>query len=135
MAIESLADIQNHLSNNASHQSKSWLQETNVDSPEFREDHPYLSKLLSPRTGLDTARDFAYGMGKGAANIAQMVNPNAPDMPDIRSKNPSSLATAAGQFLPSMVAGGSSLIGQAISAGLYGSTQAKPEQENLLLPN
>lgn len=54
--------------------------------------------LKEPATGVEQLSGYAYGMGKGAQDVAQTVNPDAPDMPDIRiGKNRSPSAEFLGE--------------------------------------
>ncbi|MHB1222321.1 MAG: hypothetical protein ACYC0J_10030 [Gammaproteobacteria bacterium] len=117
----------------------------------------------SPATHI---QDFAGGVAKGAQNIAALLGEGgqaiasgltggyAPTT-DIReemglgkdrpvdlggliaSKNPNPLIMGAGQYAPAIAYGGASIPGQAISAGMYGMTQADPDEQNMfgLLPN
>ena len=53
----------------------------------------------------------------------------------ISSKNPSGLAQGIGKFLPAMAAGGASIPGQMLAAGVYGGATANPDEQNLIAPN
>jgi len=90
------------------------------------------------RTPVDTLRDVASGMAKGGENIARLAfGDNAAAPANIASDNPNPLAVGIGQNLPALVSGGTSLLGQALSQGLYGMTQASPNEKNAfgLLPS
>jgi hypothetical protein len=79
----------------------------------------------------DIILDMIYGFGKSGANIAKLINKNAPDMPDIRSKNSDPLAVNIGQGLP-FAAGGASLLGAIGGGAAYGATQYDPGQQGII---
>ncbi len=89
-------------------------------------------KLAMNRTPFGLVRDAIYGFGNDAANIAKLVNPSAPTMPDIREQNPSSLAQGIGSYAPFAIAGGSGLLGSSLGAGAYGATQFDPNQKGFI---
>src|SRR5579872_2580636 len=82
--------------------------------------------------GSDILRDMIYGFGKSSANIAKLIYKNAPDMPDIRSKNSNSLAVGLGQYAPFAIGGGASLLGSTVGAGTFGATQYEPGQKGFI---
>lgn len=83
-------------------------------------------------TPFGNVRDFLYGWGHAGANLAQLVNPNAPAMPDIRPQNSNPAAEALGQYAPFAISGGSSLLGSTLGAGAYGATQYDPSQHGMI---
>lgn len=97
---------------------------------DWKYEHPYLSKLWEPQTGLGKVGDVAYGFGKVGSKIAKSVNPNAPDMPHFGKGEASGLYSGIGQALPGLLTGGGSLLGQAVAAGGWGAAQASPNEEN-----
>jgi hypothetical protein len=82
--------------------------------------------LGSDENPFGNVRDFAYGLGHGASNVAKTIYSGAPEMPDIRQEHPSAISEKLGQYLPAMLLGGPSLAGQAVASGLYGMTQGNP---------
>lgn len=91
-----------------------------------------LFPYMKPSNALDQLRSAVYGFGKAGAGIAKTFNPNAPEMPDIRSNNPSPVAEAFGSYAPFAIAGGPTLLGSTIGAGAYGATQYDPNQPGLI---
>lgn len=97
------------------------------------------------------AQNIAALLGEGGQTIASMATGGrAPqvnvreemglghdrpvDLGQMLSKNPNMVEKMAGQYMPAMLSGGSTMGGQALATGAYGMTQRQPEDENLMLP-
>ena len=84
---------------------------------------------------LSNLQDILSGMSKGGENIAKLAfGSNAAPAANIASENPNPLLQSLGQYLPAIASGGTSLPGQALASGVWGASQAEPNQQNIIAP-
>lgn len=90
-----------------------------------------VKKLLGiGSTPFGNIRDVLSGVADTGQNIANALTGNRATHYDFGSENTNPLLRSLGQYLPAAVAGGPSVIGQAIGGGLTGFFNTKPDEEN-----
>ncbi len=127
MDMDLLDVVDNHLQANPPNAGK------NKATEEYDERYEHLKDVLRPNsTPLGNIGDLIYGFGKVGSKIAHSFNKNAPEMPYFGKGEPSPVWSGAGQMLPAVLSGGSTLAGQTVAAGGLGALQAEPDEETML---
>ncbi len=97
----------------------------------------YLTRKGAEKFGRDTGHPVKVPYWNAREFMGLEGNNQDDFQKDIQSKNPDAATGMVGGMIPSIMAGGASIPGQMISQGLYGASQASPDQQNAfgLLPN